>query len=71
MSYTQIYRGIVGECVCGCAGTHYYPQDPEFAGMVKKLEKLIASGAEGWDEDDFVVRFTPSQRYQYIGYRKV
>lgn len=70
--FSQVYRGLAGECCCGCSGRHYTPDDNPagFRRAIKRLGELVDAGAPGWDDKGMIVRIDARGVYQYVGYQK-
>ena len=69
--FNSIYRGLEGQCCCGCSGVHIPDTDRRrFLRAFNRLKELTEAGNPGFEEPDFIVVVDDRGVYQYIGYRK-
>lgn len=69
--FDSIYRGLVGQCACGCAGVHIAATDRRrYLRAFKRLRTLTEAGNPGYDVGDHVMVVDSRDVYMYVGYRK-
>lgn len=69
--FDSIYRGLAGECACGCAGVHISDTDRRrYLRAFKRLKHLTEAGNPGYDDPNHIMVLDDRGIYMYVGYYK-
>jgi hypothetical protein len=69
--FDSIYRGLAGECACGCSGVHIPDTDRRrYLRAFKRLKALSEAGNPGYDDPNNIMVLDDRGIYMYVGYYK-